>query len=351
MSSCGLYCGSFSLSRLTPRERSNYTLPSPNGLRGRKVGPCDLYSMVVAWKSLKKAIPKRKTSRNRATPNARPDDASASVVEREELEDEQTETPTTTKQKRSGYTEPTTTAKTERSEKHGLFLISDGLSKSSASSRESFGVDTIAIHGLNGDPYKTWTDRETQCLWLRDLLPDDIPGARIFTYGYPSHVLCSTSTAGVSDYAGTLLAHIESRRVANEQRPVIFVAHSLGGIVCKRALIMAKENSTYQSIIANTIGILFFGTPHRGAVGSPEIGIFLGHIVDLFMLPLGTRLFHGRTRVDLIKNLKHNSKDLGDTAESFRHLLSGRLNIITIYESEEMTPLGRLVWVPFFVMA
>ena len=307
------------------------------GLRHRKIEPGATHSMVVAWKSLKKAIHKRRTSRNRATPDARPDDASASVVEREELEDEQTE--------------PSTTAKTERSEKHGLFLISDESSKSSASSRESFGVDIIAIHGLNGDPYKTWTDHETQCLWLRDLLPDDIPGARIFTYGYPSHVLCSTSTAGVSDYAGVLLTHIESRRVANEQRPIIFVAHSLGGIVCKRALIMAKENPTHQNIIANTVGILFFGTPHRGAVGSPEIGISLGYIVDLFMLPLGTRLFLGRTRIDLIKNLKHNSKDLGNTAEAFGHLLSARLNIITIYESEEIIPLGRPVWVALSVVA
>ena len=299
--------------------------------------------MVAAWKSLKKAIHKRGTSRNRAIPDAGPHDASASIVAREELDDGQTESSTTASPKKSGYTEPTGSDKTERSEKHGLFLISDGLSKSSATSSESFGVDIIAIHGLNGDPYKTWTDRETQCLWLRDLLPDDVPGARIFTYGYPSHVLCSTSTAGVSDYAGTLLAHIESRRVVNEPRPIIFVAHSLGGIVCKRALIMANENPVYEAIKANTVGILFFGTPHRGAILSPEIGIFLGHIVDLFMLPLGTRLFHGRTRVDLIENLKHSSKDLGDTAEAFGHLLSGSLNIITIYEGEERTPLGRPV--------
>lgn len=299
--------------------------------------------MVGAWKSLKKAIHKRGASRNRVDPDAGPDDASASVVGREELDDEQTEPSMTARPKKSGYTEPTRSAKTERSEKHGLFLVSDGLSKSSAPSGESFGVDIIAIHGLNGDPYKTWTDRETQCLWLRDLLPDDVPGARIFTYGYPSHVLCSTSTAGVSDFAGTLLAHIESRRVANEQRPIIFVAHSLGGIVCKRALIMANANPIYEAIKANTVGILFFGTPHRGAIFSPEIGIFLGHIVDLFMLPLGTRLFHGRTRVDLIENLKHSSKDLGDTAEAFGHLLSGSLNIITIYEGEERIPLGRSV--------
>lgn len=69
--------------------------------------------MVGAWKSLKKAIHKRGTSRNRADPDAGPDDASASVVRREELDDEP---------KKSGYIEPTRSAKTERSEKHGPFF-------------------------------------------------------------------------------------------------------------------------------------------------------------------------------------------------------------------------------------
>lgn len=292
--------------------------------------------MVIAWKSLKKTISKRRQSRNKV-PSAPPD---ASIAE---PENEQSEPTTIAQPNRGEYNGSTAPAQTEWIGQQGLFLVSDRLPKSSGSGRESFGVDIIAIHGLNGDPYKTWTDSETQRFWLGDLLPDDIPGARIFTYGYPSHLLCSTSRARISDFAETLLAHLESRRVANEQRPIIFVAHSLGGIVCKRALIMAKENPAYHDIVSNTIGILFFGTPHRGAVASPEIGIFLGQIVNLFMYSLGARLFLGRTRTDLIENLKRNSENLEDTAMSFRHVLSEKLKIITIYESAETVPLGRLV--------
>lgn len=203
-------------------------------------------------------------------------------------------------------------------------------------------MDIIAIHGLNGDPYNTWTDSETPCFWLGDLLPDELSGARIFTYGYDSHLLCSKSRARISDFAETLLAHLESRRVANEKRRMIFVARSLGGIVCKRALIMAKENPAYQDIVSNIIGMLFFGTPHRGAIASPEICIFLGQIVNPFV-PLGTRLFLSRPRIDMIENLKRSSENLEDTAMSFRHVLSGKLKKITIYESAETVPLGRLV--------
>ena len=41
----------------------------------------------------------------------------------------------------------------------------------------------VAIHGLNGHQDKTWT-AVNDVQWLRDLLPNDIPTARIFCWGY-----------------------------------------------------------------------------------------------------------------------------------------------------------------------
>jgi len=43
----------------------------------------------------------------------------------------------------------------------------------------------IALHGLGGDAFKTWTDKQGH-LWLRDSLPGHIPDARIMTFGYDS---------------------------------------------------------------------------------------------------------------------------------------------------------------------
>ncbi|OCL02322.1 hypothetical protein AOQ84DRAFT_357452 [Glonium stellatum] len=39
-------------------------------------------------------------------------------------------------------------------------------------------VDIIAVHGLNGHRDKTWT-AGNGVNWLRDLLPQDLPNARI----------------------------------------------------------------------------------------------------------------------------------------------------------------------------
>ena len=233
-------------------------------------------------------------------------------------------------------------AEPKTSERPGLFVLSNGELNEDESNRESFKVDVVAIHGLNGDAYNTWTHQRTQSLWLKDRLPQDLPGARIYTYGYPSHLLFSRSKAEIRDYAMKLLVCLNSARGGQEKRPIIFIAHSLGGIVCKQALILAYRNTIYSKILESTIGIFFFGTPHRGARGTPDMGIFLGNMVDLCLKGSGSRPFVGGTRSDLLAALNANSPTLRDVAQDFSHLLD-RLQIVTLYELEEKVPLGRLV--------
>lgn len=77
-----------------------------------------------------------------------------------------------------------------------------------------FQIDIVAVHGLDGDRERTWTYKgETHhCLWLRDLLPEDLPGSRIFTYGYNSKVLGSKSVSSVRHFATVLLRDIQRNR-------------------------------------------------------------------------------------------------------------------------------------------
>jgi hypothetical protein len=73
----------------------------------------------------------------------------------------------------------------------------------------------VAVHGLKGDAFKTWTVKgatpDKDVLWLRDLLPKDIPTARILTYGYdsdPGKVFESASTNMVHHHATTLVSEL-----------------------------------------------------------------------------------------------------------------------------------------------
>ncbi len=232
----------------------------------------------------------------------------------------------------------------------GLQQVNRNLPLDDKSSSRIYEVDIVAIHGLDGSAFGTWTvdssnektHKRTSTNWITDFLPRDVPGARIFTYGYESHLLFSKSRATVDDFAQKLLFALKVSRQDQEQRPIIFITHSLGGIVCKQALILANEDSNFSILLDKTIGILFFGTPHRGATGTPDVGIFLGNVFDTLSSASLARLAVGKTRTDLLETLKANSQDLRRITKSFSHI-SKMLQIVTIFETEELKPFARLV--------
>jgi hypothetical protein len=97
----------------------------------------------------------------------------------------------------------------------------------------------VAVHGLN-PVNKTFHAEATltannKKMWLSDFLPKRLPGARILLFGYNSNVAFETSTAGIDEQAVNLLDRLTARRKqVSPQRRIIFIAHSLGGIVVKR---------------------------------------------------------------------------------------------------------------------
>jgi hypothetical protein len=90
------------------------------------------------------------------------------------------------------------------------------------------------VHGLGGNWDATWTD-ENGKFWLRDFLPLDLPRARIMSYGYNAETAFSKAVTDISDAAASLLDRLENERQENERsRPVVFISHSLGGIIVKQ---------------------------------------------------------------------------------------------------------------------
>lgn len=100
-------------------------------------------------------------------------------------------------------------------------------------------VDIVALHGLNGHRDLTWTDRVTGLNWLSNekCLSKDIPNARILTFGYNSKTYFSRSKSNIQDFASELLTAISTQRqgAIERNRPLIFICHSLGGLVFKQA--------------------------------------------------------------------------------------------------------------------
>ncbi|CAI7616134.1 unnamed protein product [Penicillium glandicola] len=131
--------------------------------------------------------------------------------------------------------------------------------------------DICFIHGLTGDREKTWTADGQSTPWPKALLPQKLHQARILTYGYDAYVI-SKSTASSNrliDHATNLLADLTSDRESCNAslRPLIFVAHSLGGLVCKKAILLSRNNpeTHFQDVFDALKGVIFMGTPHMGA--------------------------------------------------------------------------------------
>lgn len=106
-------------------------------------------------------------------------------------------------------------------------------------SSQSSVVDIVFVHGLTGDREKTWA-LENQEPWPKTLLPTELPNIRVLTFGYDANVVNLggvVSENRIANHAMNLITALASYREKDDtqERPIIFVCHSLGGLVCEDA--------------------------------------------------------------------------------------------------------------------
>jgi len=172
--------------------------------------------------------------------------------------------------------------------------------------------------------------------------------ARILVYGYDADVVSFTDGASkdkIHNHAEHLIAELcaNRRRLKATHRPVIFVAHSLGGLVVKRALIYSSEiRGNYiehlRSIFVSKYGILFLGTPHKGS-DAAKWGSRLERICNAI---LPSNLVD--TQPQLIDALKSNSETLQNIDRQFSQLTS-RFHIFFFHEGKPTNLRGTLQYI------
>jgi protein SERAC1 len=188
----------------------------------------------------------------------------------------------------------------------------------------------VFVHGLTGNREKTWTHRNGT-FWPDTLLREDFPRARIMTFGYDADVVrfwTIASSNRLDDHGKSLAYALLDQRQRADQRPIIFIAHSLGGLVCEDALNLSDKRRDLGSILSNTLGIIFIGTPHGGSYLAGW-----GSTVAKYV-----NIFRGTNR-DILRNLQPGSADLQRTEEDFQHMLRRdevNFNIFCFYEALKM---------------
>ncbi|KAB5581219.1 heterokaryon incompatibility protein-domain-containing protein [Coniochaeta sp. 2T2.1] len=132
-------------------------------------------------------------------------------------------------------------------------------------------VDICFVHGLTGNRDSTWTAHGQREPWPKTLLPPKLPRARLLTYGYDAYVVRKSAASAnrLIDHAANLLTDLTNDRASHNasSRRLVFVAHSLGGLVCKEAVLLWRNNPTahLRGIFDCVVGIAFMGRPHRGS--------------------------------------------------------------------------------------
>ena len=215
----------------------------------------------------------------------------------------------------------------------------------------------VLIHGLGGDRTGTWTERTADaeripCFWPKDLLPIDLPDARIITWGYAAATIKAlnvVSIANPTQHAGKLCSELASLRVGVVDRPILFVAHSMGGIVVKKALLNSQDSNidSIAPLVDDTRGIVFMGTPHCGSK-SADIASFLAKIVRACIFQ--------QANTSMINELQSQNPQLNELQDHFHRLLVKRMKEDSAIEVRcfyETLPLARLgdVVVPVYSAA
>ena len=212
-------------------------------------------------------------------------------------------------------------------------------------------VDLVFVHGLNGNPQKTWTAENSQLFWPAQLLPEFVEEqkVRVLVYGYDADI---TSLGGpgvtkdkIHNHAERLVADLfANRRIRKAtERPILFVAHSLGGLIVKRAMITSSEISGQKtehlrSIYVSTYGILFLGTPHKGA----DVALWGSYLEGLCHILMPKKALD--TAPQLIEALKTNSETLLNIDRQFAQLLD-EFHIFFFHEAKPSDFKGTLKFI------
>jgi hypothetical protein len=125
-------------------------------------------------------------------------------------------------------------------------------------------VDILAIPGLGGHPFGSFTHKWDGHMWLSDRLPQDIPTARVMIYGYESKTQNSINFSHLEDLAGSLQITLGRLLRSKERKRLILIGHSLGGLLVKECLIRITESDSELALFDLITGILFFGVPNDG---------------------------------------------------------------------------------------
>ncbi|KAL8166032.1 hypothetical protein V2J09_007531 [Rumex salicifolius] len=158
----------------------------------------------------------------------------------------------------------------------------NGQSEHGTNAEEDPLLDVVFVHGLRGGPFKSWRISEDKSstksglvekidqeagkqgtFWPGEWLSADFPHARLFSLKYKSSLTqWSGASLPLQEVSSMLLEKLIAAGIGS--RPVVFVTHSMGGLVVKQMLHQAREQNL-DHLVNSTAGVVFYSCPHFGS--------------------------------------------------------------------------------------
>ncbi|KAM5349228.1 hypothetical protein ACJ41O_005735 [Fusarium nematophilum] len=192
-------------------------------------------------------------------------------------------------------------------------------------------TDFIFVHGLGGNSAKTWTKASLQShFWPQEWLPKDsaFKNVRIHSYGYDSQYLKGKEDClNIHHIGKSFLGAIStSPCLANSRTCIVVIGHSMGGLVMKKAYILARQDAAYKTLAERFTAFYFLATPHRGADSAKMLKNLLKVAYD--------RAY--------VADLERNSGAVQVINDEFRHFSVG-MELWSFYETQNMKFFSSLV--------
>ncbi|KAF5025948.1 hypothetical protein F66182_1983 [Fusarium sp. NRRL 66182] len=199
--------------------------------------------------------------------------------------------------------------------------------KDDSSTDEKNIVDLVFVHGLGGNLKTTWKQEGTTEPWftMPEFLGRLKDSVRVLSFGYNAHRFSDVGNTRIIHHANDLLRNLVLKRLDNPDRPLIFIAHSLGGLVVKRAILLCATNDDWKAIKQATRSIVFMGTPHMGSEKAEDL-VIVQRLASLIK-------FQAAVATNLTKELRSFSTAVQDINLEFTIDVHRSIKLLCCYES------------------
>jgi hypothetical protein len=206
----------------------------------------------------------------------------------------------------------------------------NGILAISGCDKNDRACDIVFVHGLDGDAISTWCYDGNKKYFWPEWLGQDLQNAGVWSRGYNiKSINWQRFTMSLYETAKQSLDLFEAKSIG--QRPLIFVCHSMGGLLVKQMIEICDSKNIpdgWKAIRKNTKGIIFLSTPHLGS----EIASKL-HKVGVFLRTTGA-----------IENLQNHNERLRQLNNWFKDNIDTTNTRVLVYcEGKPTAGLGIIV--------